>query len=58
MGTLLIALGLIVVMLVLGLGSSVLWMRPANRPTELPRQRSSTVAGSMTIGDDERAHAA
>ena len=59
MFTLLIALGLIVVMLVLGLGSSVLWMRPASRPTDIAARRIVTVeSGSMSVGTNDQACAA
>lgn len=57
--TLLIALGLIVVMLVLGLGSSVLWMRPASRPRDRATRRIITIqSGSMSMGDNDTARAA
>lgn len=59
MFTLLIALGLIVVMLVLGLGSSVLWMRPASRPTDISSRSTATVApGSMSLSHNDQACAA
>jgi len=52
MFTLVIALSLIVIMLILGLGSSVLWMRPANRRIDIaPRetQPAESTSGSMTL---------
>ena len=58
MFTLLIALGLIVVMLVLGLGSSVLWMRPESRGAIKAHTMTSIKPGSMTIGDQDEARAA
>ena len=57
--TILIALGLIVVMLILGLGSSVLWMRPATRrPDIVTRSSTSIEAGSMTLGTNDETFAA
>ena len=53
---LVIALSLIVIMLVLGLGSSVLWMRPANRRIDIaPRevQPVESTSGSMTFSNEE-----
>ena len=58
MFTLLFALGLIVVMLVLGLGSSVLWMRPPNHGVTDTRSMSSIEPGSMTISDQDESRAA
>ena len=57
MFTLMIALGLIVVMLILGLGSSVLWMRPASRQQDSIRPIATIESGSMTL-DSESANAA
>jgi hypothetical protein len=59
MFTLLIALGLIVVMLVLGLGSSVLWMRPASRQTDISVRPVNTIeSGTMSLSDKDQACAA
>ena len=58
MFTLLFALGLIVVMLVLGLGSSVLWMRPPSHGDAETSLMNSIEPGSMTISDQDESRAA
>lgn len=59
MFTLLIVLGLLVVMLVLGMGTSVLWMRPSSRqPDVAPRRINTIEAGSMPISGNDQACAA